>query len=173
MTDDRIGTAEVHSHLSSEPYKGEGMSGKFDTGGSAGARDTAEGLKERAGALADDATERLEEARDRAGVAFSRARDQAGELVDDAERALDRTGIPAKVREYPLAALGVAFGIGFLIAGRTESRTAARVKNQMRAMVVGGLVASLKDEAMAYAREQLSGMMEDRSGGRHAGAGGF
>src|SRR5690606_36541912 len=78
----------------------------------------------RGGRMGDGARRFTRAAADRVDA----TRDQAGELTDRAERlaarararaddvveAIDRTRLPERTRSYPLASLGVAFGIGFM-----------------------------------------------------------
>jgi hypothetical protein len=103
-------------------------------------------------------------------------RDQAGELTDRAERlaarararaddvvdAIDRTRLPERTRSYPLAALGIAAGIGFMLAGSSEHRITRTVKSQLRGLLVAGLLASLRDEAEGLVRDEISGLFRGR-----------
>jgi hypothetical protein len=164
MTGDAYGTGEVHADITSQPYKGEGMSGKYEAGGDTGGPQGT--LEQKATRMQEKASDAIDEAKSRAGAMKDRATEMANQarrraesLVDDAENAIDRTGLPEKAQNYPLAALAIAFGLGFLMAGRTESRTMAMAKGQVRGMIMGGLAASLKDEAANFAKGQLSGMM--------------
>ncbi len=111
-----------------------------------------------------------------AGDRMDAIRDQAGELTDRAERlaarareraddvvdAIDRTRLPERTRSYPLLTLGVAAGIGFMLAGSSEHRITRTVKGQLRGLLVAGLLASLRDEAEGLIRDEISGLFRGR-----------
>jgi ElaB/YqjD/DUF883 family membrane-anchored ribosome-binding protein len=80
------------------------------------AQDLYEDARERAGELTDRAGEYASQAGSRVSGALQRAEDQLEE----------QTGAISMVRQYPLAAAGVAFGVGFLMAGSSRSRSSRR-----------------------------------------------
>jgi hypothetical protein len=156
-----MGTGEVHSHLSSHP----------DTGERSGTRrrsfrpDIGE-MTDAAERLMDEAREKAERLRARAGDIGARAGRLASDArgrVDDVFETVDRARIPERAQSYPLAALGVAVGVGFLLAGRSENRVLRTVKAQLRAALVAGIVASLRADAEGLVRDELRGLF-----GRHA-----
>lgn len=164
------GTSEVHSEMRSEPSKGIGNSGSYDAGAAGTlerARDEiterADGLRDRA---RDEISDRMDDLRDRAGEKIDNVRDEAsrlkGELGDRANRALEESGARARVQEYPLFALGAAFGLGYLLAGSGGEKRGVRgkVRNQARAIIVGGITAAVAQQARS-----MLGMESGQSGG--------
>jgi ElaB/YqjD/DUF883 family membrane-anchored ribosome-binding protein len=136
------------------PEFGEATGRGSHLGGSArrftrAAADRVDAIKDQAGELTDRA-ERL----------AARARARADDVVD----AIDRTRLPERTRSYPLAALGVAAGIGFMMAGSSEHRITRTVKGQLRGLLVAGLLASLRDEAEGLIRAEISGLFRGRRG---------
>lgn len=100
-----------------------------------------------------------------AGATAERARrlkERAAELGDQLVDRVDRTRIEERTRNYPLAALGVAMGVGFILAGRSETQAVRTVKAQLRGLIAAGLIAAFKDEAEAFARDELSGLLHRR-----------
>lgn len=154
------GSGEVHAHISSQPDKGEGMSGKFDTHGG-GAKEFTRRVRERAEDAFGSARDRSSDLRDRVGGAAHRARDRAEYFIDEAEETLDaRTGVLRSARSNPLAALGIAFAVGFLLAGdrgeEMEGRhpTAAKAKNQIKGAIMGGVSAAISQQLRSFIEEQ-------------------
>lgn len=130
------GRGEVHAHISAQPAKGIGMSGKFDPSGHEHSERTLRGRTE---------------------AAFETVRDRSSGV-------LGRVGDLAK--EKPLAAVGVAFAVGFLLAGdgdEEESRHPAllRVKNQIKGAILGGISAAVSQQMRTFIEEQggISGLM--------------
>lgn len=155
------GSGDVHAHLSSQPDKGEGMSGKYDLhqSGPAGTEE-GRGLRDRAAGAYEAARERGGEMRGRIGNAAHRARDRAEDIFDDAEIAIEeRTGALTTVRRNPVAALGIAFALGFLLAGDSEETevrhpTVAKAKNQIKGAIMGGISAALSQQLRTFIEEQ-------------------
>lgn len=143
-------SGEVHSHLSSQPDKGSGDSGKYDLEEAKGA------AGERFGEMKDRVQGRAEELRGRAEELASQARGKAGELFERAESTIEgRTGAFTRAGENPLAALGIAFGVGFLLAGSGDSKgTVGKAKNQIKGAVMGGLSAAISQQLRSYIEEQ-------------------
>lgn len=123
------GMGEVHAHISAQPAKGIGMSGKFDP---------------------QDHEHPDRSLRDRTGAAFETVRDRSSGV-------LGRVADIAK--ENPMAAMGVAFAVGFLLAGdgdEEESRHPAllRVKNQIKGAILGGISAAVSQQLRTFIEEQ-------------------
>lgn len=154
------GTSEVHSEMRTQPSKGVGNSGSYD----AGAASTAERARERVEDARDAVTDRVDEAREeitdriddlrgRTREKVDSARSEAarlrGEMTDRANRVLDQTGARARVQEYPLFALGAAFGLGYLLAGSGSEKGGVRgkVRTQVRAAIVTGVAAAAAQQA--------------------------
>jgi hypothetical protein len=184
------GTAEVHSGLHSgapgEPYSGLGFAGA-ETAGETGSR--ARGREEEAGPTGNlhRARHVAEELGHRASDAASAARERVSGLRDRTNRVLERRGVVERLRENPLPVLGVAFAIGFLLAGgddRNSSTRAARARRELRSALVAGLSAGIAQGARSFLNEAgsegsgfLSSLIDNLAGeagdrGRE-GSGGF
>jgi ElaB/YqjD/DUF883 family membrane-anchored ribosome-binding protein len=158
------GSGEVHAHISAQPDKGEGMSGKFDdvpSGGARGgsARDFSRKMRDRADDAIGSARERGADMRDRLGEAARRTRGRADHLLDETEDTLEqRTGLVSSARESPLAALGIAFAIGFLLAGDGDEPekhpSVAKAKNQIKGAIMGGFSAAISQQLRSFIEDQ-------------------
>lgn len=154
------GSGEVHAHLSSMPDKGEGMSGKFhDSHHGEHSAGFADRVRERADDAWDAARERGEHLRERLGDAAHRARSRADHLLDETEDTIDEhTGVFSSARQSPLAALGIAFAIGFLLAGDSDAPqrhpAITKAKNQVKGAIVGGISAALSQQLRTFIEEQ-------------------
>ncbi|MBW3627684.1 MAG: hypothetical protein KY464_00170 [Gemmatimonadetes bacterium] len=103
-----------------------------------------------------DGVDGLEELSEAGGEARSgRARNFANEARQRAAGALgraasgldERTGVVRLVRENPLAAVGVAFAVGFLVAGKSQSEGRfGRAKQQLRGAIIGAISAAVAQE---------------------------
>jgi hypothetical protein len=152
-TDPGAGTAEVHTHLSSHPDGGEESGTRRHR-----ARPGVHGVTDTAERLMGEARERAEQLRARAGDFGARAERLAAgarDRMDDVIDTVDRARIPERAQSYPLLALGIAVGAGFLLAGRSENRVLRTVKAQLRTALAAGLVASLRAEAEGLARDEV------------------
>ncbi|HEX6749187.1 MAG TPA: hypothetical protein VF092_17960 [Longimicrobium sp.] len=146
---DAPGSADVHAGIAFNPQQDEGVRERTvsrvkDAAGTVA--DTAAGLGHRARTLAGDVAER-------AGDVASRAKDRVGAMTDRAQSALEERGWLERLRENPLPALGVAFGVGFLLAGGGRGGTrAGRVRGELRSALAAGLSAGLAQGARAFLR---------------------
>ena len=109
----------------------------------------------------NDGADRLEELSraDRSG-AVGRARDLADQARDRARDAFDRaatgleerTGVVGFAREHPLAIAGLAFAVGFLVAGTSDSGGRfGKAKQQLRGAIIGAISAAVAQEARSMA----------------------
>lgn len=143
---------EVHAHLSSEPNKGAGMSGKFEP------VDESESHG-RAREAYNSARRRGADLRDRVEAAGNRARDRADDIFEDAEEAIEkRTGAISTARDNPLIALGIAFALGFALAGDSDEPerhpTLAKARNQIKGAIMGGISAAISQQLRTFIEEQ-------------------
>lgn len=180
---------EVHAHIETNPTKGAGMSGKYSGATEtdvvltpAGGQDQSrtDQAREKAGEVADQARERMDEAKGRAGEMASQAKEKAGQAFDRAESALQDSGAMSFLRDNPLAALGLAFGAGFILAGSSDvgsgkSGTIGKAKHQLKGAVMGGLSAAVAQEVRSMAGMQggsggLGSMLNELMG--NSGGGG-
>lgn len=192
MGDPGRGSAEVHSGLHSgatgggDPYGGLGFATPAPTAGSAGRSAEPEGgdpenLLGRARHLAEDLGHR-------AGDAASAARERVSGLRETTNRVLEKRGVIDRLRENPLPVLGIAFAIGFLVAGaddRNANTRAARARRELRSALMGGLSAGIAQGVRSFLNEtgnegsgfvaslldNLSGEGSDRAGGGSSGGG--
>lgn len=193
MGDQGLGSAEVHSGLhsggSGDAYGGLGFASP-ETMREEGSRvrgaddESADRAGGRARHLAEDLGHR-------ASDAASAARERVSGLRDRANRVLERRGVVDRLRDNPLPMLGVAFAVGFLLAGsddRNSNTRAARARRELRSALVAGLSAGIAQGARGFLSEagsegsgflnslidNLAGETNDRggSGGEFAAAGG-
>jgi hypothetical protein len=82
------------------------------------------------------------------GRTGGRARDFAASARHRAASALEeRTGIVRLARENPLATVGVAFALGFLVAGKSSaSGRFGRARQQLRGAIIGAVSAAVAQE---------------------------
>jgi ElaB/YqjD/DUF883 family membrane-anchored ribosome-binding protein len=151
------GTGEVHSGLSVGRDVDTGYSaiapaptGSWEPSSGSGEGGAMNRVRDAAG----QARERLQglNVPGRAGDMAGQAREKAGQALGRAEQVLEERGILDKVRENPMPALGVAFGIGFLLAGSGDqvqgkrSTAMYKAKNQLKGAIMGGLSAAVAQE---------------------------
>jgi ElaB/YqjD/DUF883 family membrane-anchored ribosome-binding protein len=158
------GTAHVESRITSGATGA--TVGERASGAASDVANEAENLANRVAGQAQDlygeARERADEWSDKAGEYADRARSQVSETLQQAEDRLEaQTGAISMIREYPLAAAGVAFGIGFLLAGsssssRRRSGMMGRASGQLRSAIVGGVSTMLM--------QQLQEMVDEHGG---------
>ncbi|HEX2091393.1 MAG TPA: hypothetical protein VHG28_03285 [Longimicrobiaceae bacterium] len=154
------GGAEVHSDVSvgrdAGTYSAIAVSGSV--AGSGGSTGGGEGLQERvtsrvrdmAGQVRERAQGMMEGVPERLSGATGQARERAGQALGRAETLLEERGILNTIRENPLPALGIAFGVGFLLAGSSDRSARGpmqKARNQLRGAIMGGLTAAVAQEA--------------------------
>lgn len=183
MAGDRLGGAEVHGGL----HAGTGLGSSTAMGDTGRAGSTTdeygalsfsrgaeeEGVREKAanriGGMADSVKDLGGRASDLAGQAASKLSDVAGTArerlspaLGRAETLLDRAGVIERVRQNPLPALGIAFGVGFILAGSGERSAPVKwARKEVRGAVLGGLTAALAREARSYITGAGGGMLEN------------
>ena len=139
------GTAEVHAAITSGA-----PSESAYTGTPSGRREGMGGrMGEQAQDLADEARGQARELGGRAREATGRLRGKASETIDDLEERLEDSGVLPLIRDNALVALGVAFGLGYLLAGSSENErhpTIVKVRNQLKGALMGGLSAAVAQE---------------------------
>ena len=112
-----------------------------------------------------EAAERVRDLRDRAGDLGERAEGLASAArarIDDLVDAIDRTRIPERSWNHPLAAVGIAFGVGFLLAGRSDNRILRTAKSQLRGLLVAGVIAAFREELEGLARDEIGALLRKR-----------
>lgn len=148
---DQPGTAEVHSGIAFAP---ESQGTRDRAAGKA--RDVADTVTGAAGNLGDKARSVAGNVGEKAGDLASQARSRVSGLADRATTALDDRGMLGKLRENPLPALGVAFAVGFLLAGGGRAGTpgskAARARSELRNALMAGVTAGLGQGARSFLR---------------------
>jgi hypothetical protein len=199
LGDRGVGTGEVHGGLSVGGGQDAGYSAIAPAGSAAGSSTTSSwepgsssggGAMNRVRDAAGQARDRLQgmtgDVSGRLGDVTGQARERAGEALGRAEQMLEERGILDKVRENPLPALGVAFGIGFLLAGSGDqvqgkrSTTLYKARNQLKGAIMGGLSAAVAQEGrnllgMAQGKGSQGGLLgallENLQGGGSSGGG--
>lgn len=166
----REGTARVETRINTPG--GSHAAGMGATGG--GGENFADQATDRAREMADEARERAsdmaDEARDRASGMASEASRRLESVLGEAENRIEeQTGLISMARQYPLAAAGVAFSVGFLLAGSSRGDRGGMMNNamgQIRSALIGGVTAALSQELRSMMDEQggLGNLMETLTG---------
>jgi hypothetical protein len=173
---DRTGSAEVHTGLHSGTRGGseelsalgfaqEGTTLKDRVIGRA--RTVAGSVRDGAGSLGTRATE-----------AAGQARTRLGEVSERTNRALEQRGLLSRLQENPLPALGIAFGLGFLVAGggrggASDSPT-SRVRRELRSALMAGLTAGAAQATRGFLQSagRSDGALSSLFGGAAEGSAG-
>jgi hypothetical protein len=126
------GNVDAHMHLSVSGKDGEEPRSASERLAN-GIRERVAGAGDRAGDVADTVREGISERVGRVGIRFE-----------------ERTGLLGTIRSHPLAATGLAFSVGFLVAAATgsddRSWVVERLRRQLRAMLLSGLSAAVAHE---------------------------
>lgn len=145
MGDQGLGSAEVHTGLhsggSGDKYEGLQFAGHDDDASRGRLGGAADAVRERARSLAGDVGPRVTRA--------------ASGTRERAHRALEQRGVIDRLRDNPLPILGVAFAIGFVLAGRDddddyEPSMASRARRELRNALMGGVSAGLAQGARGF-----------------------
>jgi ElaB/YqjD/DUF883 family membrane-anchored ribosome-binding protein len=154
---DRPGTGQVHGGVSSGPggeqYGGLGFGTGPDAertraGAAAATRDLAGDIRDRAENLGERAKHMADDVRHRAERLADDARERFDEVTDRAEDFLGEGGVVTRIRENPLPALAIGFGIGYLLAGRGPKRGPVHfAKSKLRKALFGAVTAAVANEA--------------------------
>lgn len=137
------GTAEVHSRITGG---GSGFEDPLGSGAGGGSRPY-----ESARHTFDDLRDRASDLGDRTSEWASRTRRKLDDTLHTVEDRLhlDESGIVQTIRENPILAAGMAFGVGFLLAGgprASRSGLIGTATGQLRSAVLGGLTAAVTQE---------------------------
>lgn len=129
--DEQLGRGEVHTHIGLGPQEHH---------------DEADGLEELSNT-------RRETRQGRARSFANEARQRAAGALGRAASGLDEhTGVVRLVRDNPLAAVGAAFALGFLVAGKSQSEGRfGKAKQQLRGAIIGAISAAVAQETRALA----------------------
>lgn len=182
------GSAEVHSRVTHGGAAGIGGGAASDRPlGGGGEQNLAERGMERAREMADQAGDRVREAADevgdrarelgdRASETASRARHRAAEALDQAEDVIEeRTGLISTIRQNPLPALGIAFGLGFMLAGSDSGSRGRKGSGSGGGMhravdqAKGALMGAISAAAAQQVRSVLAGLTGEQGGSTHTG----
>lgn len=129
-------------------------------------------VKDRAQDLSGHAQELAGQARERVGEVAGQARERASDALTQAQTFLDDQGVTDRIRQNPLPALGLAFGLGYLIAGRSEHKgLVGRARGELRHAIVGGVTAVVAREAKGYLGNVAGGgLLGQLFGGQQGGS---
>ena len=178
-----IGTGGVHSHIGVQPSKGEGDSGKFGSdslhGGSLPGGGTMSDADNRSGSIADQARDQASNLADQARNRMGDVREQAGDALDQARNRVSglmdqaQDSQPVQMaRDNPLPALGIAFALGFLLAGSSDTGgRLGKAKQQVKGAVMGGISAALAQELRNVMGGQGAGVLDSLLGSRQGSTG--
>jgi len=153
---DAPGSAEVHSGIAFAPEHEQGVRDRA----ASKARDVADTVTGAAGNLGERARTVAGTVGGKAGDLASQARSRVSGLSDRATTALEDRGMLDRLRDNPLPALGIAFAVGFLLAGGGSSRSAEglaggraqRARSELRNALMAGVTAGLGQGARSFLR---------------------
>lgn len=191
MGDMSPGTAEVRTDLRVERDTGYEA---IAASGTAGSRSMQQEAKDRMRQATEQAQNAANQAQQKAREMASQAQGKVNETLDRAESRLEQMGVMDTIRNNPLPALGIAFGIGFLLAGsgdeeeeQQEPRRRQKrqrgggggvmqsAKSQLKGALMGGLSAAVAQEGknlmgMAQGKGNQGGILgslfENMAGGK-------
>lgn len=162
------GGAEVHSRITNTNTTVEFTP---DTQGTSSQdQSTMDRAKSNVQDVAHQAKDRASDAGQKVSDAASQARQKAGDALNQVQDKLEQSGALNTVRDNALPALGLAFGIGFLLAGSDDSKgnkhgAMYKAKHQLKGAVMGGLSAAIANEARSLLGISGSGTSGSSSGG--------
>lgn len=143
-------TSEVHTEINVGPASRPTGTTGTSSGGSSGGSAMDE-ARSRADEVAGQAKEKASQLRDQAQGTLGQAKEKASQAMSQAQDKLKQAGVMERIEQNPLAAFGLAFGVGFLLAGSGSSGkkrgTLGKAKNQLKGAVMGGISAALAQEA--------------------------
>lgn len=159
MGDMTPGTAEVHTDVRVERDTGFGAIAASDT---AAGRSMQQEARDRMNEATEQAQNVANQAQQKARQAASQAQSKANQAMNRVESKLEQTGLMGTIRNNPLPALGIAFGIGFLLAGdgdeeeREEKKERPAKREQKRRKGGGGVMQSAKSQLRSAVMGGLS-----------------
>lgn len=179
MGDRGLGSAEVHTGLhsgSGDQYSGLQFAGHESQSAGGRLRGAAETVRERVAAPARNLGARASEA-------TSGVRDRLGGVRERANTALESRGLLDRLRENPLPVLGVAFALGFVLAGNDEDdedgrpvTRASRARRELRNALMAGVSAGVAQGARGFLNQAgsqgggfINGLLENLLGGTGGG----
>ncbi|HEX6908841.1 MAG TPA: hypothetical protein VF142_00520 [Longimicrobium sp.] len=180
MGDRGLGSAEVHTGLhsgSGDQYSGLQFAGHESQSAGGRLRGAAETVRERVTGPARTLGARASEA-------TSGVRDRLGGVRERANTALESRGILDRLRDNPLPVLGVAFALGFVLAGSDEdddegrpTTRASRARRELRNALMAGVSAGVAQGARGFLNQAgsqgggfINGLLENLLGGTGEGS---
>jgi hypothetical protein len=151
---DRSGSAEVHSGLHSGT--GESYSGLQFASQESQATGSASRLRGAAETVRDRVTKPARDLGARASEATSGARERLSGLRERTNSTLENRGLLDRLRENPLPLLGVAFALGFVLAGGDDAddleqpTRGSRARRELRGALMAGVSAGIAQGARGF-----------------------
>lgn len=155
-------TIESHMEMSAGSVETD-FDPSLDATGGTGTTSRMDQAKDRARHMAGQAQERLGEVRERATDVL----DQAGTRLED-------SGALEIVRNNPLPALGIAFGVGFVLAGSSDTGgRMGKAKQNVKGAVLGSLSAAVSQQVKQLIDSQggAQGLMNSLMGSQRGSEG--
>jgi hypothetical protein len=180
MGDHGLGSAEVHTGLhsgGSDEYSGLQFAGRETASAGGRLRGAAETVRERVAGPARNLGARASEA-------TSGVRDRLGGVRERANTALESRGILDRLRENPLPLIGVAFALGFVLAGSDDAddedgrpvTRASRARRELRSALMAGVSAGIAQGARGFLNQAgsqgggfVNGLLENLLGSTGGG----